>query len=165
MLGYHINNEDNDEDEDYDEMDERNQIKVLRSHAKVLENLNDFNAAEVLHQRALELDPTNIITLEQYAIFLNHKRGELLRAEAFFNRGLQICLPGMNIKSSMNSPIYDIILKQSDQKQDLKLSSSIYKSIIYDSNPSINNKNHKIKHIIRFILSYANFLNKSKGNH
>lgn len=25
----------NDEDDDYDEMDERNQIKVLRSHAKV----------------------------------------------------------------------------------------------------------------------------------
>lgn len=110
--------------------------------------------------------------MEQYAIFLNHKRGELLRAEAFFNRGLQICLPGISIKNSMSSPIYNIILKKTPQEtpqeyteDGRKLNSISYNSIIYDSNPSINNnKNHKINHIIRFILSYANFLNKSKGN-
>jgi hypothetical protein len=45
--------------------------------------------------RALELDPVNIHTLTNYAVFLHRRKGELARAESFFRRALQVCLPGL----------------------------------------------------------------------
>lgn len=132
------------------EADEKAQIRTLRSHAKVLEGLNDIAAAEGVHMRALELDPTNITTLEGFAQFLHQKKGELARAEAFFNRGLQVCLPGLCLKGtgSANST------PQSNRKTPHNM------SFATDSTMQGN----KVKHIIKFILSYAHFMSKSKGD-
>lgn len=80
--------------------DERYQIKQMRKYAKQLEKQDDNQAAEVLYQRALEMDPTDIMTLQLFAIFLHQKKGELSRAEAFFNRALQICMPDIQLKLS-----------------------------------------------------------------
>ena len=40
------------------------------------------------------MDPLDIKTVNKFAVFLHKKRGELARAEAFFLRGMQVCMPG-----------------------------------------------------------------------
>jgi hypothetical protein len=60
-----------------------------------------------MYTRALELDPMNIHTLGKYAVFLRHKRGELVRAESFFIRALQICLP--NFAKTIEKSIKSIV--------------------------------------------------------
>lgn len=130
--------------------DEKIQIRILRSHAKVLEGLNDTAAAEAVHLRALELDPMNISTLEGFAVFLHQKKGELARAEAFFNRGLQVCLPGVVLKtggSATNTP-------QSGKKSVTQMSFTTDGTM----------QGSRVKHIVKFILSYAQFLSKAKGD-
>jgi tetratricopeptide (TPR) repeat protein len=145
--------EEDPEDADQErEADEKTQIRVLRSHAKVLEGLKDIPAAEAVHMRALELDPTNIATLEGFAMFLHQKKGELARAEAFFNRGLQVCLPGLSLRTSAtNTPT-------AEHKKD-KMAQS---GVSFGTDASM--QGNKITHIVRFIMSYAHFMNKSKGD-
>lgn len=148
--GYGGVGEDPLDDEADREADEKTQIRVLRSHAKVLENLNDIAAAEGVHMRALELDPTNITTLEGFAQFLHQKKGELARAEAFFNRGLQVCLPGLSLRGPNSA--------HSTPQSSKKAQSTM--SFATDSTMQGN----KVTHIIKFILSYAHFMSKSKGD-
>jgi Tfp pilus assembly protein PilF len=137
------------DDTDLDrEADEKTQIRVLRSHAKVLEGLKDIPAAEGVHMRALELDPTNITTLEGFAIFLHQKKGELARAEAFFNRGLQICLPGLSLRGSANNTPKSTAKSQS--------------GLSFGTDATM--QGNKVSHIVRFVMSYAHFMSKSKGD-
>eukprot|EP01038_Epipyxis_sp_PR26KG_P011741 gene11741-15711_t len=202
-----INEEEEDDSEEDDEEDEKTQIKVLRDHAKFLENsgliyfiirnatkhiltiiesginfnnlfLDDFQAAEILHERALELDPTNIKTLQGFAIFLHHKKGELARAEAFFNRALQICLPDFIICSQSNSPqaansnlfkesnadynereLKEDAEKENNSNKNNNLGLSIKSNI---SEPS--GQGFKVRHIILLLKSYAKFLTIAKGD-
>ncbi len=84
-------------DEDEEEKELRQQIGTLLLHAKDLEAMDDVPAAEALYARALELDPMEVGTLMAFALFLHKKKGEITRAEGFFSRGLQICLPGFVI--------------------------------------------------------------------
>mmetsp|Transcript_4543 Transcript_4543/g.4684 ORF Transcript_4543/g.4684 Transcript_4543/m.4684 type:complete len:551 (+) Transcript_4543:139-1791(+) len=70
-------------------------IRELRGQARQLEGLGDLVAAEWAHQEALQIDPLDIRTLTLFAVFLHRKKGELGRAEAFFGRGLQLCVPNL----------------------------------------------------------------------
>ena len=49
----------------------------------------------VFSRAALTQDPVDVDTLAAYAVFLHRRRGELGRAEGFFRRALQTCLPGL----------------------------------------------------------------------
>ena len=71
------------------------QIKELRNQGKMLEVLADLGGAEWAYQEALRIDPLNVRTLTVFAVFLHRKRGEMDRAEAFFGRALQQCLPAL----------------------------------------------------------------------
>ena len=160
----HHDQEERDEEHE-NESDEKTQIRVLRSHAKVLEGLNDIPAAEGVYMRALELDPTNITTLEQFAMFLHQKKGELLRAEAFFNRGLQICLPGIQLKSTSTNNSTNNSTEntpKSIKKNNLEHSNLMNTNISF--NTYISMQGNKISSIIKFIISYAYFMYKSKGD-
>lgn len=69
-------------------------LKTMYARIKLMIDMQDYNGAESLLYRAIELDPLDIRTLNKFAVFLHKKRGELARAEAFFLRGVQVCLPG-----------------------------------------------------------------------
>eukprot|EP01033_Poteriospumella_lacustris_P016311 gene16311-11660_t len=69
------------------------EIEELLRHAKLLQRADDNLAAEILLERALDMDPMNILVLQSIARFLHVKKGELARAEAFFNRALQVSQP------------------------------------------------------------------------
>ena len=69
------------------------QLKELRVQGKMMETLGDLGGAEWAYQEALRLDPLDVKTLTIFAVFLHRKRGEMSRAEAFFGRALQQCLP------------------------------------------------------------------------
>lgn len=43
------------------------------------------------------MEPLDISTLNKFASFLHKKRGELVRAESFYGRAMQICLPQVYI--------------------------------------------------------------------
>ena len=132
---------------------------------KVLEGLNDIPAAEGVYMRALELDPTNITTLEQFAMFLHQKKGELLRAEAFFNRGLQICLPGIQLKSTSTNNSTNNSTEntpKSIKKNSLEHNNLMNTNISF--NTDISMQGNKITSIIKFIINYAYFMYKSKGD-
>ena len=73
--------------------------------------LDDIPAADSMYTRALELDPLNIHTLNKYAVFLHHKRGELVRAEAFFVRALQSSMP--NFSKSIEKSIKAVLASDS----------------------------------------------------
>lgn len=68
-------------------------IEELLKHSKSLQRADDILAAEILLERALDMEPMNVLVLQTIARFLHVKKGELARAEAFFNRGLQVSLP------------------------------------------------------------------------
>ena len=76
------------DDSGSDDSDEREQIHALREHARVLQGIGDVDAADKVLLRALEVDPLDVHTLCDYAIFLHRRRGELARAESFFRRWL-----------------------------------------------------------------------------
>jgi hypothetical protein len=128
-------------------------------------------------------------------LFLHHKRGELVRAEAFFNRGLQFCLPNLNI-NIMSTTERESSSKHKSQSSKFKQregfdakNTSSPKSLNHSPfTPKSGHISHisptaaagvkkappppvpthapkkssgvKLKHIIRFILSFAHFLTK-----
>ncbi len=142
------------------------QIKVLRDHAKTLEKLDDILAAEVLHERALELDPTDILTLQGCALFLHRKKGEVARAEAFFGRALQICLPSLH--SNLVSPskkkqegFGDVaLLSFRPDGQGSPVNSSVHaiRDIV------VRDEKVKLRDVVLLLLTFANFLEKAKGD-
>ena len=71
------------------------QLKELRVQGKMMESLGDLGGAEWAYQEALRIDPLDVKTLTVFAVFLHRKRGEMSRAEAFFGRALQQCLPAL----------------------------------------------------------------------
>lgn len=166
------NNNTNNEDSELLD-DHLQQLRVLREHAKTLERLDDLLAAEVLHERALELDPTDIVTLQGFAVFLHKKRGELARAEAFFSRALQICLPGLH--SNMQSPskkkqenFSDILLLTSRSDGNGKQNQSpLAKEVQHLPNAgllTLREERFKLKNIVSLLLNFANFMEKAKGD-
>ena len=179
----------------------------------------------------------NISTLVSYASFLHKKKGELARAEAFYNRCLPVYLPGVVLKKADDmhalvvrddsivdthndrvdevSNHYAVSVSQLSLEEDVRDNDddeanhnhSDYHPTestmtIFNDNPStvdnsINTlvplnktrdnphphhhgistksdsssssspiemkKRFKLRHVINFLLSYANFMNKSKG--
>jgi tetratricopeptide (TPR) repeat protein len=185
------------------EYNELQQIKFLKKFAKMLEKRDDYQAAELLYERALEIDPTNISILHTFAIFLHQKKGELGRAEAFFNRALKICLqslqlqvstpqrrkslmkqqfstfwnqsvPGSSVSavpghsSAFNSPSSvssSMNLLQDSSKLSGLSSSSSSAGFPSSSSTNISVENGvKINDVIQLLLSFANFMIKSKGD-
>jgi Tfp pilus assembly protein PilF len=129
------------------------QLQTLRDHARMLEKLDDIQAAEVLYERALELDPTDIQTLTNIAVFLHHKKGELTRAEAFFNRALQLCLPGLHFQ--LQSPSR---LKQANSYEEKSTPQPDLLTLVGKEDK------YKLQHIVNLLLAYASFLEKAKGD-
>lgn len=76
-------------------IEEIKRIKDLRVLAKQHERAGRIDDAEETYLEALEVDPTDIRTLDKYAIFLHRRRGELPRAAAFFRRAIQECVPSL----------------------------------------------------------------------
>ena len=88
--------EPDDEEKDDDDVDaERAQLKEFCKQGKLQESLQDYGAAEYAYQQALRIDPLDVKTLTLFAVFLHRKRGEMDRAEAFFGRALQQCVPAL----------------------------------------------------------------------
>ena len=239
----HDDNEDHvdrspDNNEDHDDVDfEHKQIKLLLHQAKQLSSCSGIDEADSLYQQALELDPMNISTLVSYASFLHKKKGELARAEAFYNRCLQVYLPGVVLKKA--DDIHALVVRDdsivdthNDRVDEVSNHNAVSVSQLsleedvrdndndeanhnhsdyhptestmttFNDNPStvINSintfvalnktrdnphphhhgistksdsssssspiemkKRFKLRHVINFLLSYANFMNKSKG--
>eukprot|EP00981_Chlorochromonas_danica_P010206 scaffold3057_cov163-Ochromonas_danica.AAC.12 len=134
--------------EDRNEVSEE-EVKKLRKAARELERGDDFLAAELLLQRALEVDPINIPTLQTFAVFLHKRKGELARAEAFFNRALQLCMPG--VFASISSPKHSVVVSES-------VNAAI------QSLPDPSTDRVKLTHAVQLLLSFSNFMVKAKGD-
>lgn len=152
------------EEEEAVRSDEIEQIKVLREHAKTLEKLDDLLAAEVLHERALELDPTDIRTLQGYAMFLHQKKGELARAEAFFNRALQLSFPSLYTQLHTPHLRKSLLDASSPAALDKTLSAFSPPSKTSLSEISFRDDKIKIKHVVNLLMTFSNFMSKSKGD-
>lgn len=142
--------------------DDLRQLKSLRTHAKKLEQLGDIQAAEILFERALELDPTDILTLQGFAVFLHKRKGELSRAEAFFNRALQICMPG--IHSKLSTPKKKLSSEPSFSINFDSISLKSPSSVPGNTYDPKELEGFQIKSITKLLLSFANFMIKSKGD-
>lgn len=143
-LSVHVTHLADDRNEESEE-----EVKKLRKAARELERGDDFLAAELLLQRALEVDPINISTLQAFAVFLHKRKGELARAEAFFNRALQLCMPG--VFASISSPKHSVVV-----------SDSINAAI--QSLPDPSTDRVKLTHAVQLLLSFSNFMVKAKGD-
>ena len=101
------------------------QLKELRVQGKMMESLGDLGGAEWAYQEALRIDPLDVKTLTVFAVFLHRKRGEMSRAEAFFGRALQQCLPTLfnSIVSSAKRKI-QVEATEVDPKQSITAASA-----------------------------------------
>lgn len=132
------------------------QIAELRNAAKVLEEQDDVLAAELLLQRALELDPTHIPTLQAFAVFLHTKRGELGRAEAFFNRALQLCLPD----------VYGVLAISPKHATSMQIdiqATSPAAALVHHPLPPCG-EGLKLCQVLQLLLTFANFMVKARGD-
>jgi tetratricopeptide (TPR) repeat protein len=113
MVGEQDDDEDNESDEVDNDVDDEGEIGDkdggYREHdEELISNLRrqarrciidgDYIRAEAVLDTVLELDPLDVATLNIYAEFLHKKKGELARAEAFYSRALQVCLPRLVTK-------------------------------------------------------------------
>ena len=71
------------------------EVKRLRMQAAEYENAGRFDDVEETLLKALELNPMDMRCLDTLATFLHRKRGELGRAEAFYRRAIQVCVPSL----------------------------------------------------------------------
>ena len=69
---------DDDDMEETDSAESYAQIRALLNHALVMENHGELGKAENLYDKALLLDPTDLRTLNSFAVFLHRKRGNVL---------------------------------------------------------------------------------------
>jgi tetratricopeptide (TPR) repeat protein len=163
---------------------EKQEIYKLRKFAKKLEKAIDYQAAEVLYERALEIDPTDILTLQMFAVFLQQKKGELSRAEAFFNRALQTCLPNLHLHLStpqkrksllkQNSYFKNVLSSSStqqqypDYKEDFKNSPSfspLTSNTLHQQTSELNvMEGYKLSDVVHLLTSFSQFMLKSKGD-
>lgn len=119
------------------------ELRSLRQSAAELDRAGDISGAEALLQKALDVDPTDLLTLQIFASFLHRRRGELQRAEAFFNRALQMTMP------SIMSP------KQEKAHED-KLSPR--------EDPPQNGDHAKLKHVVKLLLTFSSFMIKARAD-
>eukprot|EP01041_Mallomonas_annulata_P010224 gene10224-21317_t len=150
------------EEEEGDEAERKAQLKALREHARVLQNIGDLQAAEDLLQRALVL------------------RGELGRAEAFFRRALQLSMPGMlsclsptpHTKATTNNNNNNNIDKSALLNNSINNNNSTFSPIDNDGNFSsepgagagAGGTRIRMKAVVRLLLDYASFLCRSRGD-
>ena len=147
------NEDDEDEKEDGDDVENHRQIVALRQHARVLEHNGDLAGAEQVLARALELDPLDVRTLEAYGLFLHTRKGELARADAFFTRAVHVCIPDL---------LQNVALKSSPPSKTGGAQSHTTSSP--PKVPTANASTLRVKSVIRLLLTYANFLKRSKGD-
>ena len=148
--------DDDDDDDDEADGDNREQVKTLLKHAKVLEGLGDLISAESMYARALELNPLDVSSLNSYAVFLHNKRGELTRAESFFGRAIHTIFPGLYEavcvpnpdKIPRPPPVFDL----TDGKHDNELKDK----------PALSKTKYKV--VVNCLLNYAGFLSRAKGD-
>ena len=177
-----------DEEEKDDELDaDQAQLKEFHLQGKMQESLQDYEAAEYAYQQALRLDPLHVKTLTLFAVFLHRKRGEMDRAEAFFSRALQQCVPSLfnAIVSSSKRKIrvdseqmetFTSESKSQTNKAPISLGISTSTTIQDRVNaglppppncePPGRNGSHRIKKhdVINLLLKYAKFLARAQGD-
>ena len=89
---------DSDDDDSSDSEEQRQvdaDVKSLRLQAVEQEKLGKYDDVEEILLKALELNPMDMRSLDAFATFLHRKRGELGRAEAFYRRAIQVCVPSL----------------------------------------------------------------------
>lgn len=143
---------DSDEDEGGDEhtgniaagAEDIRRIKELRLVARNYETEGKLDESESAYLEALDIDPTDIRTLDRYAIFLHRRRGELPRAAAFFRRAIQECVP------SLLRPSPDVKAEK----------------YVADTNPAPTHSSgaFRSKVVTQVLLHYGRFLQRAQGD-
>ena len=87
--------DDSDEEDSEEQRQVDAQVKSLRMRAVELEQAGQYDSVEETLLKALELNPMDMRSLDSFATFLHRKRGELGRAEAFYRRAIQVCVPSL----------------------------------------------------------------------
>lgn len=144
--------DDEDEEEEEDTSANKREIIALRRQARDLERNGDLVGADNMHARALELDPLDIRSLEAYALFLHTRKGEIARADSFFNRAVHVCIPDLLQKLSPSgkgkvAPPAELLRPVASPPKSISASSTL-----------------RVKTVIHLLLTYANFLKRSKGD-
>ena len=149
--------EDKENDENDQESENRKQVKAYRQHARVLEHNGDLVGADQLFARALDLDPLDVRTLEAYGLFLHSRKGELARADAFFTRAVHVCVPDLLLQNEKTgSPG----LGGGGGGVGVRETAAPPPSL----QPPLAASNLRVKTVVRLLLTYANFLKRSKGD-
>ena len=163
------NDSDAEDGENSDESDEDGdtnvQLAALRKHARVLERLGDLKGTEEMYGRCLELDPIDIKSLQGYAAFLHTKKGELERAESFFIRGIQVCLPGFaseKLTQGNNNNNNNNTKIESTSTITVKLKAPSKPPV--GSVPSQGENGMRMNLVIRLLLTFGNFVRRAKGD-
>ena len=163
------------EEEDDGDLDaDQAQIKELRNQGKMLETLADLGGAEWAYQEALRIDPLNVRTLTVFAVFLHRKRGEMDRAEAFFGRALQQCLPAL-FNAIASSSKRKVRPADSDEaaaaasaapgKAPITLGTSEPASTpAQDVEPGSSGSRIKNRDVVVLLLKFASFLSRAQGD-
>lgn len=177
-----------DEEEDENLDADQAHIKELRVQGKMLEALSDLNGAEWAYQEALKVDPLNIKTLTVFAVFLHRKRGEMDRADAFFGRALQQCLPSLFNETAASAGKRKIrvgedeISPAADQSTSSPVKSpislgittagsggisaeaAVSSSISQDFEPGAAGPRIRNRDVVILLMKYASFLSRAQGD-
>jgi protein O-mannosyl-transferase len=86
----------------------------------LLNERKDYDVAEVMFKKALELDPSNAVRSGNYAVFLANERRDYDGAEAMYKRALELDPDGANTRGN-----YAILLE--DQRKDYDGAEAMYK--------------------------------------
>jgi len=164
-----------DEGQDDDESDSEEQrlidseVKSLRLQAVEHEQLGQFDSVEETLLKALELNPMDMRSLDAFATFLHRKRGELGRAEAFYRRAIQVCVP--SLMDDLKSPRDDeehLGESEGDAGKDSWQSILDRKRGIPgghgNGSPLKTNHIAKVHVVTQVLLHYATFLRRAKGD-
>jgi len=142
------------EDDNYD----ASRIKITRKQAQAWVHVGNYEQAESTYQEALMLDPLDVRTLECFASFLNRKKGDIARAESFYRRALQICVPGLLDEVARRDKI------SSPEQIRPTVEQSTPEDIAKRSPPPSQGQKISVKSIVSLLLSYAQFLSRAKGD-
>jgi len=162
-------NEDGDggggEDDDDDEVNDdgnNEQLNALRRHARVLEKLNDLSQADKMYRRCLDIDPTDVKSLQSYAIFLHQKKGDLSLAESYFSRAIQVCLPGF-LDSDGHGKV-DSVGNELTPTRKAALNVKAPAQLPQGRSPEAGAGGLRIEHVARLLIKYGDFAARAKGD-
>jgi tetratricopeptide (TPR) repeat protein len=164
--------EDDDEDSDSEESKAWARAKLQRRNAKAYDNSGNLEAAEAAYEASLAADPTDVRTLESFARFLHRRRGALGRAEAFFRRALQTCVPALLRRLDLRASREDDLFSSSSSPSHLAFGSPSATGATSAEGASPSSSSNlpdassrlPLKAVVSLLLAFANFLNRAKGD-